>query len=116
MGATADVMTLELLPGPPYGTNRMYAIAFDLNTDELRKRYVSASFKHAYDDIRAVLVEHGFETQQGSMYFGGVSVTPVTCVLAVQDIQRRFGWFASCVRDVRMLRIEENNNLAPAIS
>ena len=24
-------------------------------------------------------------------------------------------WFAKCVRDIRMLRIEENNNLMPAI-
>ncbi|HET7815782.1 MAG TPA: hypothetical protein VFL13_15580 [Candidatus Baltobacteraceae bacterium] len=100
---------------PPPGTQRMYAIAFDLDTESLRRHYPSASFKHAYDDIRAVLARHGFEWQQGSVYFGNTSVTPVTCVLAIQDVTNAFEWFAPSVRDIRMLRIEENNDLRPAI-
>jgi virulence-associated protein VapD len=36
-------------------------------------------------------------------------------VLATQDLTRRFPWFRSSVRDMRMLRIEENNDLGPAI-
>lgn len=39
----------------------------------------------------------------------------VTCVLAVQDLTRRLAWFRPAVRDMRMLRIEENNDLGPAI-
>ncbi|HLI97345.1 MAG TPA: hypothetical protein VKT72_14850 [Candidatus Baltobacteraceae bacterium] len=116
MSATLGVLPPKPMPAPPFGTDRTYAIAFDVDTDELRKRYVSSSFKHAYDDIRAVLQGHGFEWQQGSVYFGGTTVTPVTCVLAVQDLQRRYHWFGGSVRDIRMLRIEENSNLVPAIS
>jgi virulence-associated protein VapD len=69
---------------PPAGGQRMYAM----------------SFKHAYEDIRVVLLRHGFEWQQGSVYFGNAAVTPV---------------FAGSVRDIRMLQIEENNDLRPAI-
>jgi virulence-associated protein VapD len=82
----------------------MYAIAFDLDTDE------------RHFDVRTVLEEHGFSWRQGSVYFGDERVTPVTCVLAIQELSKRFDWFSSCVRDIRMLRIEENNDLSPAIN
>lgn len=93
----------------------MYAIAFDLDTESLRERYPAPPYNNAYADVREVLSAHGFLWQQGSVYFGGPEVTPVTCVLAVQDLSSRYEWFSTCVRDIRMLRIEENNDLAPAL-
>jgi hypothetical protein len=36
-------------------------------------------------------------------------------VLATQELTASFDWVASSVRDIRMLRIEENTDLAPAI-
>jgi virulence-associated protein VapD len=37
-------------------------------------------------------------------------------VLAVQDLARAYPWFnSSVVTDIRMLRIEEDNDLNPAI-
>jgi virulence-associated protein VapD len=30
-------------------------------------------------------------------------------------LAKRYPWFAPSVRDIRMLRIEENNNLMPAV-
>lgn len=90
----------------------MYAIVFDLNM----KAYPNPSFGNAYADIREVLVgEFGFEEQQGFTYFGGADVTPVTCVLAVQALAARYEWFAQSARNIRMLRIEENHDLMPAI-
>ena len=93
----------------------MYAISFDLDTATLEKAYGSTSWRNAYTDIRNALREHGFDWQQGSVYFGDDNVTAVTCVLATQDLTKRFDWFAASVRDMRMLRIEENNDLGPAI-
>jgi virulence-associated protein VapD len=89
----------------------MYAIAFDLDTEALQKNYGSPSWQNAYRDIRDALFDRGFTWQQGSVQFGGPDVTPVTCVLAVQDLNRRFAWFRRSVRDIRMLRIEESNDL-----
>jgi virulence-associated protein VapD len=100
---------------PPCGVYRMYAIAFDLDTERLQRTYPSPSWQNAYRDIRDALYIRGFTWQQGSVQFGGPSVTPVTCVLAVQELARRFAWFGESVRDVRMLRIEENNDLLAAI-
>ncbi|MGN6549098.1 MAG: virulence factor [Pararhizobium sp.] len=93
----------------------MYAITFDLDTQTLEQAYGNASWRNAYADIRNALREHGFSWQQGSVYFGNDDVTAVTCVLAAQDLSRRFAWFRPSVRDIRMLRIEENNDLSQAL-
>lgn len=97
------------------GGNRMYAVVFDLDTKMLEQVYASTSWQNAYADIRKVLERHGFDWQQGSTYFGGDTVNAVSCVLAVQDLSASYAWFASAVRDIRMLRIEENNDLMPAV-
>ncbi len=94
----------------------MYAIAFDLDTEMLTTHYPGASPNNGYDDIRRVFEEFSFARQQGSVYFSQRSdASPVTCVLAVQEVVRRHPWFRLAVRDIRMLRIEENNDLMPAV-
>jgi virulence-associated protein VapD len=35
--------------------------------------------------------------------------------MAVIDLMARLPWFAACVRDIRMLRIEELNDLMPVV-
>ena len=100
---------------PPTGTRTMYAIAFDLDTELLAQTYPGASWNNAYRDIRDALAARGFSWQQGSVYFGNDNVTPVTCVLSIQELTARFLWFSACARDVRMLRIEENSDLRPAM-
>jgi virulence-associated protein VapD len=94
---------------------RMYAIAFDLDQEQLRIHYPGNIPTNAYEAIRRELEAFGFVRQQGSVYFGNEHVTPVTCVMAVQAVQKRHGWFAKTVSDIRMLRIEEHNDLMPAI-
>lgn len=92
-----------------------YAIAFDLDTETLKSAYPNPSWNNAYGDIRKVLEPMGFEWKQGSVYFGGDGVNAVKCVLAAQKLSAEYSWFKSSVRDIRMLRIEEMNDLKPAI-
>ena len=92
----------------------MYAIVFDLDTTVLEQTYSNASWRNAYSEIRKVLEDRGFEWQ-GSTYFGSERITAVDCVLAVQALKREYNWFQPSVRDIRMLRIEENNDLGPAL-
>ncbi len=99
----------------PREDKRVYAIAFDMDTDTLQKSYPGASWTNAYSEIKKVLDRHGFIRQQGSVYFGGPSVNAVTCVLASFDLAKSLPWFAISVRDIRMLRIEEMNDLLPAV-
>jgi len=94
----------------------MYAIAFDLNTDNLKANYHNDSYLNAYGDIAKFLQDRGFTHPQGSLYFGDPErVNAVTCVLAVQAMARSFPWFVPSVTDIRMLRIEDNNDLNIAI-
>src|SRR5205809_4778782 len=102
------------LPGDFRRSGRVYAIAFDMDVEALRANY-GDPYNNAYLEIRRVLQRHGFTWQQGSVYFGGDAVTAVTCVLAAQDLARSLPWFAASVRDIRMLRIEELNDLMPAV-
>jgi len=99
----------------PTGRTRVYAIAFDLDTAQLQVEYPNASWTNAYSDIRKVLEPLGFAWKQGSVYFGGEDMNAVKCVLAAQSLSLAYPWFKGCVRDIRMLRIEELNDLMPAL-
>ena len=92
----------------------MYAIAFDMDIESLRTNY-GDPYNNAYLEIRKVLQKHGFLWQQGSVYFGDERINAVTCVLAAMDLSRSLPWFSASVPDIRMLRIEELNDLMPAV-
>ena len=94
----------------------MYAIAFDIEQETLSKTYGAPTYTNAYTDIKKVLEKYGFERRQGSVYFGDMNkVDAVTCVLASQELANTYPWFSASVEDIRMLRIEDNNDLMPAI-
>jgi virulence-associated protein VapD len=98
------------------GNKSMYAIVFDLDTNSLKDVYPGPSWNNAYKEVRDFLGKKGFDWQQGSTYFGNDTVDAVSCVLAIQDLTSELSWFAASVRDIRMLRIEENNDLMPAVN
>lgn len=92
----------------------MYAVTFDVDTNCLSTAY-PVSHTNAYGDIRKFMEAHDFFWQQGSVYFGGTTINAVTCVTTIQSLAKAFPWFATCVKDIRMLKIEEFNDLMPAI-
>jgi len=98
----------------PEGAHRVYAISFDMDIESLRTAY-GDPYNNAYTEIKKILVSHGFIWQQGSVYFGGDKINAVTCVLAAIDLATKLPWFSASVRDIRMLRIEELNDLMPAV-
>jgi virulence-associated protein VapD len=93
----------------------MYAIVFDFDTETLEQLYPNSSWRNAYTDVRSYLTARGFEWKQGSTYFGDDTVDAVRCVRAVQKLSKKYSWFTPAVRDIRMLRIEENNDLLAAL-
>jgi virulence-associated protein VapD len=92
----------------------VYAIAFDMDIEQLRLHY-GDPYNNAYLEIRKVLEGQGFLWQQGSVYFGGSAVTAASVMVAVIELTTRLPWFAASVRDIRMLRIEELNDLMPVV-
>ena len=93
----------------------MYATVLDLDIEVLKEVYPGASWNSAYNDVRTFLTSRGFEWRQGSAYFGDDSIDAVRCVRVVQKMSKRFSWFKPSVRDIRMLRIEENNDFKVAL-
>ncbi len=93
----------------------MYAIAFDLDT-AVAEQLCGTGWRGCYEKIAQVLGEFGFARQQGSVYFGDENTDAVTCVMAVQEADKRYAWFGRVVRDLRMLRVDEDNDLLPAIN
>ena len=116
MNTTEHVATQSFAPnGISLRSDKpMYAIAFDMDIESLRANF-GDPYNNAYVEIRKVLQKHGFTWQQGSVSFGGENINAVTCVLAAIDVAAQLGWFAASVRDIRMLRIEELNDLMPAV-
>ena len=110
----AGLVSQGNLPPDLTKEGRVYAIAFDMDIESLRLTY-GDPYNNAYAEIRKVLEQHGFKWQQGSVYFGGPEINAVTCVLAAMDLAKTLPWFAASVRDIRMMRIEELNDLMPAV-
>jgi virulence-associated protein VapD len=93
----------------------VYAIAFDIDT-QAAERVMGDTWKTCYGAIERGLAAHGFRRMQGSLYFGTPESNAVTCVLAVRDLDDRYAWFGRIVKDLRMLRIDEDNDLLPALN
>jgi virulence-associated protein VapD len=115
--AARDARSTPIRPGLPAPFKRegtVYAIAFDMDIEQLRVHY-GDPYNNAYLEIRRILERHHFQWQQGSVYFGDATVTTATVMIAVIDLTTQLPWFAACVRDIRMLRIEELNDLMPVV-
>ena len=94
----------------------MYAIAFDLKVSDLETYYPGNSYQNAYEEVGKFLQAKGFTRQQESVYFGDIDkIDAVKCVMAVNALSQQLPWFKQCVTDIRMLRIEDNNDLTPAL-
>jgi virulence-associated protein VapD len=93
----------------------MYAIVFDFGTDTLANTYPDANARNAYTDVRSFLTQRGFEWRQGSAYLGDDTIDAVRCITVVQRLAKRYPWFVPSVRDLRMPRLEENNDLEAAL-
>ena len=93
----------------------MYAVVFDLDTNCLGECYDGQTYHGAYKLVHDYLTANGFSHTQGSVYFGDEGMDAVKCVITIQKLAKKFPWFSTCAKDVLMLRIEDNNDLMPAI-
>jgi virulence-associated protein VapD len=89
-------------------SGRVYAIAYDLNRE--------AALQHgAWAKIARVLESYGFHRQQGTVFYGTEKTSASTCFAAVMDLNDKYPWFWEVVRDMRMLRIDEEDDLLAVI-
>jgi virulence-associated protein VapD len=93
----------------------VHAIIFDMDAQRLCELFPTISYNDACADITKTLAARNFRRQQGSLFFGSDQVDAVACVLAVQELTCTYPWFGPSVRDIRMFRFEDINDLMPAV-
>jgi len=83
----------------------MYAIAFDLVVDDLRKHY-GDPYNNAYAEITKEMAAAGFGWTQGSVYLSKTDANLATVYKAI-DRLRKIEWFRKSVRDIRAFKVED---------
>jgi len=84
----------------------MYAIAFDLRIDDLKREY-GEPYNKAYDEIRNELEKLGFEWTQGSVYINPAENNSLTVVYKAITRLSKIDWFKNSVRDIRAFKVED---------
>lgn len=84
----------------------MYAIAFDLKIDDLKKEY-GEPYNRAYDEVRQELEALGFDWTQVSVYINNSSKDSLTIVYKAINKLSNIGWFKKSVRDIRAFKVED---------
>ena len=84
----------------------MYAIAFDLKIDDLKKEY-GDPYNRAYDELRQELESVGFEWAQGSVYINTSQKNSLATVYRAMNKLSRIDWFRKSVRDIRAFKVED---------
>jgi virulence-associated protein VapD len=84
----------------------MYAIAFDLKIDDLKRAY-GEPYNKAYDEVRQELETLGFEWTQGSVYINSSNENSLTTVYKAINKLSRIEWFRESVRDIRAFKVED---------
>jgi virulence-associated protein VapD len=84
----------------------MYAIAFDLKIDDLKKHY-GEPYNGAYSEISRELETIGFEWRQGSLYVGSTEINSLTHVYKAINRLSQIEWFKKSVRDIRAFKVED---------
>jgi virulence-associated protein VapD len=84
----------------------MYAIAFVLKIDDLKKTY-GEPYNRAYDEIRQELEALGFEWTQGSVYMSVAKENTLTTVYKAINRLSGIDWFKKSVRDIRAFKVED---------
>lgn len=84
----------------------MYAIAFDLKIDDLKKTY-GEPYNRAYDEIKQELEALGFEWTQGGVYMSVAKENTLTTVYKAINRLSAIDWFKKSVRDIRTFKVED---------
>ena len=84
----------------------MYAIAFDLKIDDLKKHY-GEPYNKAYDEIRHAIETLGSEGTQGTLYMSVSEKNTLASVYKAINRLQNIKWFKQSVRDIRAFKVED---------
>lgn len=84
----------------------MYALSFDMEVAKLKEHY-GEPYNKAYDEIRVVMGELGFDWTQGSLYIAKNEQNNLTSVYKVINKLSSILWFKESVKDIRAFKVED---------
>jgi virulence-associated protein VapD len=84
----------------------MYALSFDMEVAKLKEHY-GEPYNKAYDEIRVIMDELGFEWTQGSLYIAKSDQNNLTSVYKVINKLSSILWFKESVKDIRAFKVED---------
>ena len=84
----------------------MYALSFDMEVAKLKEHY-GEPYNKAYDEIRVVMGELGFDWAQGSLYIARSEKNNLTSVYKVINKLSSILWFKESVKDIRAFKVED---------
>ncbi len=84
----------------------MYALSFDMEVAKLKEHY-GEPYNKAYDEIRVVMGELGFDWAQGSLYIAKSEKNTLTSVYKVINKLSSILWFKESVKDIRAFKVED---------
>lgn len=90
----------------------MYAIAFDMEISKLKEFY-GEPYNAAYDEIRKIMNDLGFDWIQGSLYMARDNTNALTKLYAAIESLKKNKWFHDSVRDIRAFKIEDWSDFTP---
>ena len=82
----------------------MFAIAFDLNINELKVAY-GEPYNNAYYEIKNILRRYDFYNAQGSVYL--TEENDMSTLFRAISALKNVSWFKDSVRDIRAFRVED---------
>lgn len=84
----------------------MYAVSFDMELSKLKEHY-GEPYNKAYDEIRILMSDLGFEWTQGSLYVLRGEENNLTSVYKIINKLSSVKWFSDAVRDIRAFKVED---------
>ena len=85
----------------------MYAIAFDLKIDDLKKRLTGSLITVHMTKIKQELEALGFDWTQGGVYMSVAKENTLTTVYKAINRLSAIDWFKKSVRDIRAFKVED---------
>ena len=92
-----------------------YAVMMTLKKQNLAKSHPIKSSTAAIQDIELALNSYGFHKAQEGLFIGNDAVDAVQAVIAVRETSKAYPWLRKCIAEIKMLRIEEINDLTLAL-
>ncbi len=83
----------------------MYAIAFDIISEQLKKHY-GENYYSAYDEIKKEMNNLGFKWIQNNLYITKEQENNLINVYNAINKLSKIEWFKKSVRDIRAFKVE----------